>query len=570
MKKTTVRAGGILLSAILLCACNGNDHESRGLYEGTDVKPTEIIEKPEATPTPSDPEPEPEPEAKGEWSDYFANGEVIHNGNDTVLIGDRLYFRIFDPMAVSRTQVGSNNFLGYDNVEYGSDLMYYDYKNDKVVKVATVYGSGKLYATEEGFLIRGRDDKCNLIRPNGIEEFDYYEGVPVGVSDDGKYAAIDITGKNGCYTTRIYSGGKMIADPHDTLNGSEYVGFVGDTMIFRRADDSAIYKLYSLNPDGEVKCLGELYDYDGEFYPLFPEPYDFVTNGSDFAIACGYRDGAPRYLCASIIYTGNADSEGSVSPMVTFEDSIERSLYVDEDNNILWGEHAPDEVGMSEGKHGTVVCYTDSENYTPVSYDDYIFWPEEEDALFYNWDFVQEAFKYDNKIFMTYVDASRNPDEDYSSYMAFDLSSIRHIMFDLDDMKDGKAAIYSFDTQYSFSWDHGGFTLDDLQGEWIIDKLYVEGNEEVPADHGYSYTFVVDGDKARMIYENGNNRSETEAVLVTDDETIYKGILFAVPDDPSEQEYEVVTCYQGTIELSVRYVYDGGCIGSWYAYCHEK
>ena len=574
MKRKFLRTGSFILTAVMLCACTGDKPGSRGIYEGDDNKPTQAEVKPVETPVPTEPAPEPgpEPETEGEWSSFFANGQVIHNGYETVLIGDKLYFREYDPYAIERTVTG-NVFLGEDNAEYSSMLSYYDIGRDEVKTIAGVYGSGHMYATEDGFLIADGRGGCNLIRPDGIEDFNYYNGVPVGVSDDGKYVAIAELSANGRMITNLYSSGELIADTTDAIGYSSYfVGFAGDTMLYSRADDSATTYLYGVDPEGVTTELGWFIDYDGEAYPLRPEQYGFVSNGSDFAIVCGYYDGAVHYLNASIVYTGNVNEENSLQPMVTFEDGFERSLFLDQQGNILWGEHAPDEVGFSDYKHGTVGYYTDTENFVEASYDNFITWPDDqEDRLFNSWDFVQEAFKYGDKIFLTYAECYRIPEEDFGSTMAFNLTSINHVMIDMGELKDGRGTNYFYKTIWSDAWDQGNFTLNDIQGEWIVDRYTVEGSEEVPADNNESMSFIIEDDTLQLITKGAYGTNESDiAQWQTDDGPYYEGTYFKIPDDPSETAYTVVSLHKNKIQVFVSYLYDDGTYGSWYAFCHKK
>ncbi len=577
MKKTLTRMGAVLLSGIMLAGCTGTENGSRGNYEGETPTPTKQ-EDPDAAPTPEVPDVPPQEEREnGEWYDYFANGEVANNGHLMVRVGDRLYFRNFDPLALERTQNGTY-FCGDDNPEYTSELMYYDIKADKTETLCTVNGTGALYATDKGFLLNDGDGNCTLITPDGSVKSKYYYASVLGVSDDGTCVAI-ISNHNSAIDQPEIS----ITDGISTVGRLEaaagmyqrFLGFAGNNLIASYYDeDEDITKIFSLGIEESGGILGEIPEYEGEVYPLSPEFYGFTSSGSEFALAYGYYDGSAHFLNASRIFAGDSESSGSLKSVATYdEDPYEKSLYTDETGHILWDEHAPDEVDILDGSGGDLICYTGPKDYETV-YEKFTQVPEFDDSDAYDyadWYFLQEAFKSGDKVFALRARTYRNPDEDFGWRLAYNLFTLDYCMMDLSDMRDTGAVTYYMNCQTSSAWNQGGVSLEDIQGVWVCDYLSVEGQKMVPEDSGESYTFTISDKTAEMTWVRYDGTTDTEtAEWITDDGPYYEGPYFEVPDDPSEQAYSVVCHAHNKIELFVSYVYTDGTYGSWYGHFHKE
>ncbi len=572
MKKCLRRAGIVLLSGMLLCACTKKEDPGRGSYADKDTEevPTQAYAEPtqavEATPTPT-----PEPETGGEWSEYFKNGEVENNGEYIIRVGDRVYFRTYDQLAVPRTEIGQY-FLGNDSAEYGSEICYYDLSDETRGVFAKVNGSGPLYACQDGFLLYDGTEYTSLIKPDGSEVKKYLEGQALGVSDDGRCVALGLYPGGGSDTTGL----SMAVDGvmSDTMMGGDdsyavFAGFAEDTMIATVSDyldDSHI--VAALDTNGVYTSLGEIQSYEGDFYPLSPVFIDFVSSGDDIALEYGFYDGTAYVLNAAMIYTGNVKEGDSMMPAVTFEDGMERSLFKD-GGNILWGEHAPGEVGLSDGNRGDLIYYTGTEDYSTVS-PKYVRWPEEDYYDVDSWDFLQEGFITGDKLFAIKAVAYRNPDEDFGWRWAYNLFALDYEVYDLSRMRESGAEFTTLAYIASNSWDQGDFTLADLEGEWEIDRLTMEGSVCYPAENDETYIFIVDGKNAKMIWDYPGDSVMTEAVWESDNGPYYDGTYFSVPDDPSQTGYTVVSYKYNAIEVFVSYVYEDGTYGSWYGYFHRK
>lgn len=561
MEKNIYRVGVILLSAVMLCACEGNGNKSRGSIEDTDREdPTVTAADP--TPTPID-EPNVDPpyvKEDGEWAEYFANGEVENNGSYLVRVGNRVYFRVYDTRAVDRTRLGTD-FLVEDNDLYESEIRYYDLDTGKVGVLGKVNGRGKMYATEYGMLIAGGVHTADLLKPDGTVETDYYNGNPIGVSDDGSYIALEL--ESGFDLT--YQPIVMMKDDQELcrLAGDEdlyatFSGFVGNSMVGTVYNNGSC-SCVAATADGENIYIGDISSYQGEFYELSPEEYDFISDGEDFVVLYGYYDGGTYSLQASKCFCGCIE-ENSLVCDETIEDIYERHLYIDEFGNIQTGIHAPNEVGLSERWQGDLVYYTDSENYDTVC-ENCILWPEE-DYAFAMYNFFQTGYKVGDKVFTIKAEAGRNKYANYSSTLAYNLYAISYYVYDLNE--DGKFTV--LEDLYSTSWSEGKYTLEDLEGEWYCDKIVAEGEEINPGDYGESYRLIFDGENVTLRFEYNGEEDDILAVWQPGEEFYIDGCYFAVPDDPAEQTINVICYNHNMIEIRFSYVFDGGTPEAWYGY----
>ena len=560
-----------------LTACGKTEESSRGsIGDAAESTEKETPTEGETQPAEAETEPaEPVRDAEGVFADAFANGEVENNGGYFVRVGDKVYYRLYNERGLHRTAL-FGGFLSGDIPTVPSTLMCYDLQTGQKEKVATVYGSGKLYAFEDGFFLGNSEtNETYRIPLDGSQQSLYCEGTPQGVSEDGQLLAVsqyswDAASGDAEHKEIILRDGEEVAQ----INAESilvFCGFAGNDAIFARDEEkdngvstSKEWILFSVNADGKQKDLGPI-DV-GASTP--PEPEQILRDEEGAYLTFGFYDGSGHFLSYWVAVSakpGIADSVEILEAQESQGDGADAvpKMVLTGPGEVEYYPVAGGEVGLSEGYYGDLVYY-DSPFGATVLKENYI---SEEDANG-TWDwgnFLLDAVAFEDTAFLITAYGERNERQDIGWRMAYDLIYMEYsvIPFDEEHLENGlPKETVSLEFLTSTGWGDSVVALEDLVGSWKLDTYETEGYSGNAEEDSLDTRLVIDQDGSAYLEEkvDGQQHKEVLTLQESDEEGIYVFLTNGGRGDDVMQ-IDIIDCDGEILETSVTWWYSDGVPG---------
>ncbi len=575
-----------LSAALCLSACGNTQESDRGQADTTEE--TQVTT--ETEPTAEETLPETDAEAQttenptaGIFAEAFAAGKVENNGGYFVRVGDKVYYRLYHERALQRTAL-FGGFLGSDLPDRPSKLMSYDLQTGAKEEVATVYGSGKLFACRDGLLLAYPDqDETYVIPMDGSEQTVYCKGTPDGVSEDGRVLIVtqyntEYTGEGLFSWKAVICDGKEVARVEDE-NSLLLCGFAGNDAIFANRmeadDEDAIsneWRILSVDAAGTQTELGKLEPEEG-FYDASPDARQIVSDEEGVYGTIGFYAGTGHFLQDWVAFSAKPGVAGSLE-MLEPENREEFSGMENPPSMLLTGPgeveffKAPvGQVAYSEGGYGDLVYY-DSPYSAVVLKEDYF--TQDEATGEWPWgNFLLDAVVFDDTAFLITAYGTRNELYDIGWRYAYDLVYLEYscIPFDADHLENGvPKETVSLEFLTSTGWADACVDLSNLTGSWKLESYENEGYSGNAEADGLETRLVIAEDGSAYLEEKVDGRMQKEELTrqAGEEADVY---VYCTNDGEGDDvmQLDIIGCNEYYLETSISWWYSDGVPGgsSW-------
>jgi len=296
---------------------------------------------------------------------------VDNNGGFFVRVGEKIWFRQYADGAIDEPQLWGNFLNVPPSHKIESTLCFYDEEGDAIIEEMGDDGFGPLWFGTDGFFLNRADEDSGLstvyFRPvDGGKAQDLREGEVAGVSDNGRFVAIESKDSPGFSGLYIYEGTKELYRivPSD----SEYYEFgaltnEGDLVYGGYDYDSELYTVRYLPKGGHVSTiLGTLPD--PELAMSSAQLSQCLLDGDDVYFVFAWYEGTGNMLaetmCARAVL--NKDNSMSVMEHETLSDESEYDLplpklLLEGPGEVEAFDVLPGDIGLSMINFGDLIWY---------------------------------------------------------------------------------------------------------------------------------------------------------------------------------------------------------------------
>ena len=591
-RKISVGAVAAIILLSCLCGCSKKDGNADKLgklkekmeQQTTANKSNESSSKKDIQKKQQQEQTEDDKAPDGFFAKAFYENEVENNGSMFVRAGNRVYYRVYSPNALSRSVIG---WPSPDEVNSNapSTLMYYDLDREENVEVCEISGIGNLYATVDGICIASYPEgyhSTTVVDENGEVNEHFLDGNITAASADGRSVVIGETDEDERIIPCLYRDGVRIGVPEKDGEQAGFgsLGFVQNSLIVKKSSATGAGTVFSYDETGELTELGDLKTLDMGGYELYPTVED-VTGVDKGYITIGYRDGTANALAGWRIYSfipGTPDS------LEIYDEGQPDTEYDFEPPKVIAGNgkeprlspHRAGEVYLSEGMYGDLV-YTAASGEDIVIRKDMVSEPDSDLKYVTNLD---SGYCFDDKAaFYLEINGQRSPDDDIGWRMAFELNNINYrlMLFDADHINEAGFPTGSILADVSSSgWSDGQIEYDRLIGDWKAYSYNVEGEyRPAEAENGVNDEMIrFDENGDALIYHKdratGKISNEKPMHQAGPDEYFESDFAY-IYNSEDEDPLRAGICYLSHNDLKIYYLYhfDGGSTG-WYEITYHR
>ena len=294
----------------------------------------------------------------------FERGDVENNGANFVRVGKRVYFLKYEPGSFDEAAL-FGDFISTPTPSSNGILMYYDIETGETGDTGNIIDvAGPLYAAPSGFYLTGYDSEepqIALYSPDGSRHVNLGEGNVIGVSDDGKYAAVSSYTKDFFRVFSIYDQDKKVA-AITALEGENfsYCGLTKKGLIYKVYDsEKDINEIRQLGLNGDITLLGRMLppekaeEFGAEVVQLLKDEDKLYFN-------VVYFEGTGHFLAEQTVMSAVDGKKNSIEIMRVKlpEDDVDdySKLYL-KGHTVLAATKLYGDMGLSAGSWGDLVMY---------------------------------------------------------------------------------------------------------------------------------------------------------------------------------------------------------------------